>query len=521
MPDSSAKKDPVNWQQLIHLSKDCDTSLKSQLRQSLVTAILDGEISPDKQLPSSRGLARQLGVARNTVVCVYQHLLEDGYLIAQERRGYFVNPAFVDHRTSRIPQPIACGSASPNWNQRIKTRFALQSGGAPALRDFRGFDYSFAIGQMDPTLFPTNAWHDCCRQSLETRAIKNWMPDSVDRDDPLLLEQIQRRLLPSHGVWVNEDQILVTMGAQNALYLLATLLINTGERVGFEDPGDPDSRNILERGHCEIVPLPVDAEGLIVDERINKCGLVYCTPSNQAPTSATLSLERRQELLRRARKYDVLIVESEFEGELNCSSSVLPALKSLDTDDRVIYVGTLSRTLTPGLRLGYIVGPSTLIDEVRALRRLMMRHPPGNNQNAVGRFLALGHHDSFLSRLSLFNQERRVAMDAALRKYLPYCSVFPANSGSAFWLKLPKHVTADELVRVAKENGILVTSGDSYFLEPSVERAYLRLGFSSIPIHKIPAGIHKLANLISEQCSFASNFIAEESKTGIERSASL
>jgi len=484
------------WRQLIRLSNEHGASLQSQLRRALVTAILDGHIPHHRPLPSSRELARQLGVARNTVVHAYQHLMDEGYLLAEERRGYFVNTELVNSRISRAPKPVESDAAYPDWEGRFKTRPSQQRNLTDSLRDWRGFEYPFTAGQTDPAMFPINDWRECCRHSLAVQAITDWMPDSVDNDDSLLLEQIQNRILPPRGLWVSTDQILVTMGAQNALYLLARLLVNAGDKVGFEDPGYPDARNILELRNCQMVPLSVDKEGLVVDDRINECGLVYCTPSHQSPTTATMSLARRQELLERAAEHDVIVIEDDYESELNFSGTPTPALKSLDGNQRVIYVGSLSKTLAPGLRLGYMIGPKALIDEARALRRLMLRHPPSNNQNAVAHFLALGHHDSLVHRLAHSYRQRWEAMDLALKRFLPESSLAPAFGGSAFWVKLPPGVSADEVARVASENGILVVSGDTYFINPTAEDAYLRLGFSSIPANKINTGIEKLAALI-------------------------
>jgi len=218
--------------------------------------------------------------------------MDEGYLIAEERRGYFVNSELVNSRLARAPQPVISNADSP-------------------------------------------------------QAITDWMPDSVDNDDPLLLEQIQNRVLPPRGLWVSTDQILVTMGAQNALYILARLLINEGDNVGFEDPGYPDARNIFALRNCNIIPLEVDEDGLVVDDRINECNVVFCTPSHQSPTTATMALERRQELLKRASEHDIIIIEDDYESELNFAGTPTPALKSLDGNDRVIYVGSLSKTAPP------------------------------------------------------------------------------------------------------------------------------------------------------------------------------
>ncbi len=486
------------WRQLIRLSSDRGDSLQSQLRRALVTAILDGHIPHHRPLPSSRELARELGVARNTVVHAYQHLMDEGYLLAEERRGYFVNSELVNSRLARAPQPVSSNAESPDWQKRFLTRPSAQRNLDPLLGRWRDYEYPFTAGQTDPGLFPINEWRECCRQSLAVQAITEWMPDSVDNDDPLLLEQISNRVLPPRGLWVSTSQILVTMGAQNALYILARLLVNEGATVGFEDPGYPDARNIFKLRNCNLVPLTVDEQGLVIDDRINDCDVVFCTPSHQSPTTATMTLERRHELLKRASEHDILVIEDDYESELNFAGAPTPALKSLDGSDRVIYVGSLSKTLAPGLRLGYMVGPAELINEARALRRLMLRHPPSNNQNAVAHFLALGHHDSLVHRISASYKVRWQALDEALTEFMPDSSSAPAFGGSAFWVKLPDGTPADAVQQAASDNGILVVSGDPYYMHPSTDKAYLRIGFSSIPVDKIRPGIEKLAGLINE-----------------------
>jgi len=496
--DRTQKTVQPMWRQLIKLSSESGDSLQSQLRRALVTAILDGHIPHHRPLPSSRELSRQLGVARNTVVHAYQHLMDEGYLVAEERRGYFVNTELVNSRLARMPEPVVSSDNLPDWNQRLSTRPSSQRNLAGLLANWRDYEFAFTAGQIDPALFPINEWRECCRQSLAVQAITNWMPDSVDHDDPLLLEQIQNRVLPPRGLWVSPEQILVTMGAQNALYLLARLLVKPGTVVGIENPGYPDARNIFDLRECEIIPLEVDKEGLVVDENLDRCDVVFCTPSHQSPTTATMSLERRQALLQRATENNFIIIEDDYESELNFSGNPTPALKSLDGNDRVIYVGSLSKTLASGLRLGYMVAPRAVIDEARALRRLMLRHPPANNQNAIAHFLALGHHDALVHRLSSRYKERWHMLDEALKEFMPESSTAPAFGGSAFWVKLPGGLDADLVQQEASEIDILVVSGNPYFMELKPAHGFLRIGFSSIPVEKIRPGIEKLATLVNQ-----------------------
>jgi len=301
------------WGQLISLSGDHEQSLKVQLRRALVTAILDGHMPHNRPLPSSRELANALGVARNTIVNAYNHLIDDGYLVSEERRGYYVNSSLVNSRLARVPPRPTPNSKRVDWESKLlNPPSQYRSPDSPGRCS--DYAYPFTTGHADPAMFPVNEWRECCRQSLAVQAIADWMPDSVDNDDPLLLEQIQNRVLPPRGLWVSTDQILVTMGAQNALYLLARLLVNAGDKVGFENPGYPDARNIFEHRNCELIPLDVDEHGLIIDDRINECNVVFCTPSHQSPTNVTMSLKRRRELLKRASEHNILIIEDDYES---------------------------------------------------------------------------------------------------------------------------------------------------------------------------------------------------------------
>ena len=267
--------------------------------------------------------------------------------------------------------------------------------------------YPFVYGQFDPALFPTAEWRECNRMALAVLEIRNWAADMVDRDDPLLIEQIQARLLPRRGIFANPDEIIVTLGAQNALYMLATLLMGKGTKVAMEDPGYPDARSIFRLAGADIHPTPVDSDGHRDRSRFPTMrGFVFVTPSHHCPTMVPLSAERRADLLARASRHDQIIIEDGYDSQL-LDEAPQQALKSLDRSGRVIYVGSMSKTLAPGLRMGYIVAPGRLVAELRALRRFMLRHPPANNQRAVALFLSLGHHEALVRRLSAAFDERR------------------------------------------------------------------------------------------------------------------
>ena len=304
-------------EQLFHLPPGREASLQSQLRERVVQVILDGHIPPGAALPSCRRLARQLGVARNTVVLAYQQLVDEGYLLSRERSGYFVNEDILAGRVpageaEARPDPVP----APRWDPRLRIRPSGQRNIVkPA--DWQRFPFPFVYGQFDPDLFPVAEWRECTRQANSVVAIRGWASDSIDRDDPELIEQIHTRLLPRRGVWAAPEEILVTVGGQHALYLLATLLMDRETAVGIEDPGYPDARNLFSLACGEIRPLAVDDSGLVLSPDLEHCDYVYLTPSHQAPTTVTMPLARREALLARARERDQILIEDDYESELN------------------------------------------------------------------------------------------------------------------------------------------------------------------------------------------------------------
>jgi len=486
--------------QLFHLQPDGKSTLQAQLRRMLVEAILDGQVPAGSALPSCRRMAQNLRIARNTVALAYQDLVEEGFLVARQRSGYFVA---TDVLAGRAPDAEATAAARPareiDWQARFKVRPSAQRNIIKP-RDWQNFDYPFIYGQVDPASFPIAAWRDCSRQALGRGPVREWSRDLFTEDDAPLVEQIRTRLLPRRGVRVSPDEILITVGAQQALYLLASLLMRQGTCVGIEDPGYADARNIFALKSEALRPLPVDREGVVVGAALAACDYVYVTPSHQFPTTATMSLARRRQLLKAADEHDLVVIEDDYESEINHGGAPTPALKSLDRQGRVIFVASLSKSLAPGLRMGYMVGPAPLIREARALRRLMLRHPPANNQRTLALFLADGHHDALLRRLSQLYKERWRVMGAALTKHLPDCRWQPTTGGTAFWVEGPPGLDTRRLEAAAAKQSILIEPGEVHFLaSETAPRNLFRLGFSSIATDRIEPGLARLGEILRAQ----------------------
>ncbi|MEY4364173.1 MAG: hypothetical protein RLZZ24_1525, partial [Pseudomonadota bacterium] len=273
-------------------------------------------------------------------------------------------------------------------------------------------------------------------------------------------------------------------------------LVREGMRVGIEEPGYPDARNIFGTRTSALFELPVDESVLPIDDKLVGLDDLYATPSHQCPTGVTMPLARREALLASAQANDFIIIEDDFESENRFDGDPFPALKSLDRSDRVIYVGSLSKALAPGLRVGFIVAAAPLIAELRALRRLMLRHPSALVQRAFALFLSLGHYDALLRRLASVQRERCALVLEALARHAPTCDVVPVSGGGSCWVSLPEGLDVNELARKAESQGVLIEPGDVFFHGPLPARRAFRLGYASIESKAIEPGIQILGALI-------------------------
>lgn len=480
---------------------DAEKGLQRQIQERLVEAILAGRIPLHEPLPATRSLAQTLKVSRNTVTLVYERMAEDGYLRAVSRRGYFVNDRAIRERLN-VPvdaharQVIARAADPVDFSRRLRRPLEGQLNIVkPA--NWRDFPYPFVYGQLGSDKTSLARWRDCVRLAGTVRHSHAWMGDLIDDDDPVLLEQITRRMLPQRGFRADTADILVTVGAQNALFLITMLLCGPGTRVAIEEPGYVDARNMFLALGATLAPQPVDANGMRVGEGLAGADLVYCTPGHQSPTNITMSLERRLSLMAAAERHDLLIVEDDYEHELNFVGAQRPSLKSFDQSGRVLHVGSLSKPLFPGLRLGFIVAAAPLIRELRALRRLMYRHPSALDQRAMALFLAEGHYDAHIRRQRKELAAKWGLMLREIDRQLPGCDVTMTTGGSGLWLTLPRGVRAQVLQREAAKAGVLIEAGDVHYLGEDRPTDRIRLGFGAIAQDRIAPGIGQLARVLA------------------------
>lgn len=474
------------------LQPDAQGTLQSQIQQMIAQGILSGRFQRGEKLPSTRKLAVHLSVSRITVTIAYTELLANDYLSSRGRSGYFVSE---NAPSPPVFTPSPDTQDAVDWTRAIGQRF---SGGVTPSKpqDWSQYRFPFIYGQADKSLFDHANWRLCALQALGQRDFSSMTNDYYDQDDPQLIEFIARHTLPRRGITAAPEQILITMGAQNALWLTAQVLLTQRRRATLEDPCYHALRDILIQSRCHVTPVRVDRDGLPPEAIPHDTDVIFTTPSHQCPTNATMPMARRRALLERAREMDAIIVEDDYEFETSFLRAPSPALKSLDTDGRVIYVGSFSKSLFPGLRLGYLVGSEPFIREARALRASVLRHPPGHIQRTASYFLSLGHYDALVRRMGNALHERRTKMEDGIAQTGLDVAGQGAHGGSSFWMRAPEGIDTQVLATRLRARGVLIEPGQSFFGGDEQPQNFYRLGYSSIPANRIVEGLQALASEI-------------------------
>jgi GntR family transcriptional regulator/MocR family aminotransferase len=413
-------------------------ALFEQLRE----AIVSGRLRAGDQVPPSRDLAGDLGISRHTVTTVYGRLVAEGFLEGRAGGGTRVSA------TARTPrQPHRPTELRPLPYPDVE--FVTQPP-PPGGVDLR-------IGLPDQALFPLAAWRRCVVSALQVPPSAGGEPAGSDDLRRTLAHWIGR----SRGVDVRADDVVVTSGAQHAVDLVSRALVRPGERVAFEEPGYAPIRHLLETSGFEVVPVPVDDDGILVEAIPTDVRLAYVTPSHQSPTGATMSLPRRRALLELADRHEMAIVEDDYDSEYRHSDRPLEPLFRLDRAGRVVYVGTFSKTLSPTLRLGFVALPGSLTGAVVKLAELAGSYPPATVQRAMYHFVVDGHLERHLRKARRVYGERYAIVDAFVDELVADGRLLPgpvSNAGLHLAARLPAGVSERELIDRARQRDVALTS---------------------------------------------------------------
>jgi GntR family transcriptional regulator / MocR family aminotransferase len=460
------------------------------LGEVLRAAVHDGRLAAGDQLPSARTLATQTGLARGTVDRACEQLVAEGYLERAVGRGTFVRRVRPTElrpvpRPHRQPTHIAPLQRTP-WADRVQL---LEGYGAPSTKAFA------AIG---PALdhFPVALWSRIAARRLR-RATPRDLLGAGPHGAPALQQEVWEYLQRERGVRCAREQVLIVAGVREALDLVSRVVLHPGDTAMLEDPGYRGARAVFSAHGATLLPAPVDADGIVLPtaQRVRP-RIVYVTPAHQFPQGMSMSAARRFQLLAWAQARGTLIFEDDYDSEYRYRGRPMPALQGLDTAEQVCFAGSFSKVLYPGLRLGYLVVPPSLLDAVLATRSISTLHQSMLEQLIVAEFLADGHFHRHVRRMREIYAERHEVLLSAVRSELAgVLAISPIEAGLQTHAWLPSGTDARDIVARAAARGIVLESLDKWALQP-LPRAGLQLGFATIEPAEIRAGIARLAPVL-------------------------
>ncbi|UQV44584.1 PLP-dependent aminotransferase family protein [Janthinobacterium lividum] len=466
--------------------------LRVRVQRALRQLILDGVLAPGLRLPATRALAQSLGVSRDTVEMAYAQLRLDGYLRRQAGSGSFVSPTIGASLLGKPATALLPLSAQP---AALSTRGAhiLASGGVADQQSVK----AFATGLPETRAFPLDVWERLRRQaaSSEHHVLLHGDPQGAEP----LRQAIADYVNLERGARATASQVLVLSSTRQALYLCAQVLADAHGPILMEDPGYFGARKAFEMAQLQVVPVPVDADGLCMNSlRADRSGAntIYVTPSHQYPTGATLALERRLALTAWAAERQGWIIEDDYDSQFHYAGLPTACVQGLDTQQRTIYLGTFAKSLYPGLRIGYMVLPPALVKPMTYARSILDGHTPQLDQLTLARFIADGHFAAHVRAMRKVYAVRRDAMAQAVQRHLPHVVTAQLPPGG---LQMPclLHEGRDELdtIRLAAQAGIVLPGLSRLYATPPARGGWL-LGFAALTPHEIDSGIVRLARAL-------------------------
>ncbi|QOR65944.1 PLP-dependent aminotransferase family protein [Cytobacillus suaedae] len=456
------------------IDRSIQKTLTQQIYEQSRNSILNGDLPQGSKLPSSRELSTSIGVSRNIILEVYNQLVDEGYLIVRSRSGTYVAPG------SSLIKPTS-NESMPIINN--------QNTGYTDVIDFRA-----ATPAMDH--FPRKVWgrlaKEVCYEAPD-HLFGYHSPEGLCE----LKEELSRYLLRSRGVISDPSQIIITSGATQALSLITEMLLKENNIVAVEDPVTDEMRNIFSYGGATISPIPVDDKGIQPDylSEDKPPRFIFILPSHQFPLGGTLTIQRRIQLIEYARKFNCYIVEDDYDSEFTYEGTPVHSVQGLDPE-RVLYVGTFSKILSPALRIGYVVLPTPLIEECKKLKWYTDRHHPSLEQVILTRFIKEGFLDRHVRKMKRIYKQRREALVSSLKNQLPDSQILGHAAGMHLVVEIPSVDFNNELLDWIKKFSIQIYPVENYSTIKGLHIHKIVLGYGGLSVEKIEEGVSRLSMAI-------------------------
>ncbi|QXJ36984.1 HTH-type transcriptional regulatory protein GabR [Parageobacillus caldoxylosilyticus] len=446
------------------------TPLYMQVYTYIKEEIANGHLQKGSKLPSIRALSQHLAISKNTVEAAYQQLLAEGYIESKPRVGFIVK---------ELEEPLQSFVFQPDVLVK-----------APKSKQIR---YNFRYGHIDLAHFPMKTWRKCLLAAMDSEQSELlWYGDR--QGDIGLREEIQHYLYYTRGIRCSAEQIVIGSGTPQLIGVLCQLFDFRHDAVALENPCYDVIRTVFQNHHFSILPIELEEDGLNIDQlQTTNAKLVYVTPSHQLPLGMVLPIGKRQKLLKWTQQSNGLIIEDDYDSEFRYGSKPVPALKALDTEDRVIYVGTFSKVFTPAIRTSFVVLPQSLLARFHERCANYHQTVPIIIQKALARFMREGHFERHIRRMRTIYAKKRQALIEAIREYFGDQATIIGDKAGLHLLVKIKDKNANELVQKAEKAGIFVYSAAKYwFGNDGTPPSYILLGFGGMSEEGIRAGIREL-----------------------------
>lgn len=491
------KRVPSGISPLIAVEKNASKSLYRQVYDAYRKAILDGNLRAGQRVPSTRVLAVELGISRIPVLGAYAQLLAEGYFESRVGSGTIISKSLP--RRALAPLPASAVSKENNGTPRRVSKRCME---LPNRLDFfsrRGVG-PFVASQVAFEYFPLQVWN-----RLVTRHARGAQAKFLDYGDPMglkgLREAIATHLRTARGVRCEAQQIMIVSGSQQGLEISTRALLDPGDRVWMEEPGYVFARSVFTLSGCEMVPVPVDAEGLNVSWGIKKCPgarAVLVTPSHQYPLGVTMSASRRFQLLDWAENHGAWIMEDDYDSEYRYESMPVTSLQGLDRNSRVVYIGTFSKVLFPALRLGYIVIPADLVERFAAVRFAVDIAPANFHQAVLADFIREGHFSRHIRRMRAIYAERRSVLMQSIRTELGGIAEIQGAEAGMHVSAVFQGISDRQVAERALAQKLWLVPLSRLYLRQAKCQGFI-FGFGSTPVDEIPHAVRRLRLLLAGQ----------------------
>ena len=488
------------------LDKNSQGTLQAQLFEQLRQLILKGRLKPGMPLPPSRQLSERLRISRNTVTLTYDRLAAEGFVDTRGRAGTFVSLDLPDdpvHPSRQLSADDATALDLPR--EEMPSPLLCFAGYPPGVGrpDRRRPEFDFWVGRSDPSTFPVTTW-----RRILLRKLANSAGNLTEYGDPAGLSELRVAIVNllgrSRGMVVTPEQVIITGGSQDGLNLICRLVNASDHPFFIENPCYQGAAYLFQSIGAKLCPIPVDKNGLVVEKLPrNRGGVVFVTPSHQYPTGATLSLERRLSLLRWAEETNGIVIEDDYDSDFRYEGRPLTALAGLGAGHRVLYLGSFSKSLGAGLRLGFTVVPKEQAKSARIVKSQMNQGQSWLDQAVLAEFLESGLYDRHLRRARKLYKGRRDYLRACLEKHFGDVEISGADGGlHVAWRLPPDAAPASVIERRARDKGVGVYalhSGGAHDFDRSARNDVVVLGYSSLKEQDIECAIARLRDIICER----------------------